>query len=231
MLDGKRIAILIEDSFEDLELIVPMRAMKAVNARVIIIGTDSVKRYQSKSGKRTITAEITADRAKAENFDAVIIPGGHAPDRMRLNQTMVDLVKNAYDLGKIVAAICHGPQLLISADIVKGRRMTSCYSIAVDLRNAGADWVDESVVQDENIITSRNLADLPMFDKAIIDAVEANSWFLGRLYTLSLNREVKNDAWKSEESTSCTSSKIVGRRGDISTSSAGDFNQPWGDED
>jgi len=173
MLNGQRIAIFIEDGFEDLEVIEPMRAMKAAGARVIIVGTGSSQSYRSKSGKRTITAEITADRARAEDFDAIIITSGLAMDRMRFYQSMVELVRQAHGLGRVIAAICHGPQLLISADIVKGHRMTSWPSIAVDLRNAGADWVDEPVVQDGNIITSRKPADLPMFDKAIIDAVAA----------------------------------------------------------
>jgi len=175
MLEGKRIAILIEDGFEDSELTEPLRSMKAAGARVIVVGTDSVRSYQSKSGNRTITPDVIADSIKAENLDAVIIPGGYAPDRMRLHQSMIDLIRKAYDLGRVVAAICHGPQLLISADIVRGRRLTSWPSIAVDIKNAGADWVDEPVVQDGNIITSRKPADLPMFDKAIIDAVGANS--------------------------------------------------------
>jgi protease I len=174
MLDGKRIAILVEDRFEDLELIEPMRAMKAANARVIIVGTDSRQSYRSKSGKRTITAEITADMAKVEDFDAIIIPGSHAQDSIRLNPSMVELVRQAHGLGKVVAAICHGQQILISADIARGHRMTSCPSIALDLGNAGADWVDEPVVQDGNIITSRKPADIPIFDKAIIDAIAAN---------------------------------------------------------
>jgi protease I len=175
MLNGQRIAILVEDGFEDSELTVPLKDMKSAGARVIVVGTDLVRSYRSKSDKRTIIAEVTADMVKVENLDAIIIPGGYAPDRMRLYQPMIDLVKKAYAAGKVVAAICHGPQLLISADIVRGRRMTSWSSIAVDLRNAGADWVDEPVVQDGNIITSRKLADLPIFDKAIIDAVAANS--------------------------------------------------------
>jgi protease I len=175
MLEGKRIVILIEDGFEDLELIEPMRAMKAAGARVIVVGTNPAKSYRSKSGKRTITADVAADSVKAENLDAIIIPGGYAPDRMRLHQSMIDLLRKAYAAGKVIAAICHGPQLLISADIVRGRQMTSWPSIAVDLRNAGADWIDEPVVQDGNIITSRKPADIPMFDKAIIDAIAANS--------------------------------------------------------
>ena len=175
MLDGQRVAILVEDGFEDSELTVPLKSMKAAGARVIVVGTDSAKIYRSKGGKKTITADVAADGVKVENLDAIIIPGGYAPDRMRLHQSMIDLVRKAYIAGKVIAAICHGPQLLISADVVRGRRMTSWPSIAVDLRNAGADWVDEPVVQDGNIITSRKPADLPMFDKAIINAVIANS--------------------------------------------------------
>ena len=171
MLNGHNIAILVEDGFEDSELTVPLKTMKVAGARVIVVGTDSGKTYQSKSGKKTITAEVAADSVKAEDLDAIIIPGGYAPDRMRLNQSMIDLVGKAYAAGKVIAAICHGPQLMISADVVRGRRMTSWPSIAVDLRNAGADWIDEPVVQDGNIITSRKPADIPVFDKAIIDAL------------------------------------------------------------
>jgi len=104
-------------------------------------------------------------------FDAIIVPGGYAADRMRLHQSMVELVRKAYELGKVVAAICHGPQLLISAEIVGGHRVTSWPSLAVDLRNAGAEWVDAPVAQDGNIITSRKPADLPRFNKAIIEAL------------------------------------------------------------
>jgi len=144
---------------------------------VIIVGTDSGHSYRSKSGKRTITAEITADVARAEDFDAIIIPGNHAQDGMPLDPSIIELVRQSHGLGRIVAAICHGQRLLISADIVRGRRVTSRPSIAIDLRNAGANWVNEPVVQDGNIITSRKPADLPMFDKAIIDAVAANGQF------------------------------------------------------
>ena len=170
MLNGQRIAIFIEDGFEDLEVIEPMRAMKAVNARVIVVGTGYSQIYRSKSGKRTITAEITADRAKAEDYDAIVIPGDHTMKRMRLYQSVVELVRQAHSLGRVVAAIRHGPQLLISADIVRGHRMTSQPSIALDLRNAGAEWIDAPVVQDRNLITARKPADLPKFIKAIIGA-------------------------------------------------------------
>lgn len=138
MLVGKRIAILAEDDFEDAELMEPLRAMKNASVRVLIVGSGSKKRYKGKRGSATITVDTTADKVKAEDFDA---------------------------------AICHGPQLLISADIVKGCRVTSWPSVAVDLKNAGATWVDEPVVRDGNIITSRKPADLPRFNKAIIEAL------------------------------------------------------------
>jgi protease I len=171
MLDGKRIAILAEEDFEDSELIEPLRSMKKVGAKVVIVGSGSRESYQGKRGNTTVPVDTTADKVKAEDFDAIIVPGGYAPDKMRLHQSMVELVRKAHDLGKVVAAICHGPQLLISADIVRGRRVTSWPSVAIDLRNAGADWVDASVVQDGNLITSRKPADLPRFNKAIIEAL------------------------------------------------------------
>ncbi|MCJ7426622.1 MAG: type 1 glutamine amidotransferase [Dehalococcoidales bacterium] len=171
MLDGKRIAILAEEDFEDSELIEPLRSMKNAGARVVIVGTGSKESYRGKRGNASVSVDTTADKVKIEDFDAVIIPGGYAPDKMRRDPSMVELVKKAYELGKVVAAICHGPQLLISANIVRGRKVTSWPSIAVDLENAGADWVDAPVVQDGNLITSRKPADLPRFNKAIIEAL------------------------------------------------------------
>ena len=171
MLDGKKIAILAEDDFEDSELTEPLEAMKNAGAKVVIVGSGSKETYRGKRGNAIVRADATADDVKAEDFDAIIIPGGYAPDKMRLHQAMVDLVRKAHDSGKVIAAVCHGQQLLISAEVVRGRRITSWYSIAVDLRNAGADWVDEPVVQDGNLITSRKPADLPQFNKAIIEAL------------------------------------------------------------
>jgi protease I len=173
MLDGKRIAILAEEDFEDSELMEPLRAMKDAGAKVVIVGSGSNKTYKGKRGNATVSVDTTADKVKAEDFDAIIVPGGYAPDKMRLHQPMVDLVREAYDSGKVIAAICHGPQLLISADIVRGHRVTSWLSVAVDLKNAGADWVDAPVVQDGNLITSRKPADLPGFNKAIIEALRS----------------------------------------------------------
>ncbi len=172
MLTGKRIAILAEQDFEDSELNEPMRTMKDAGARVVVVGSGVKKRYQGRRGA-TVKVDASAGQVRAGDFDAIIVPGGYAPDKMRLHQNMVDLVRKAYHSGKVVAAICHGPQLLISADIVRGRRVTSWPSVAIDLKNAGARWVDEPVVQDGNLITSRKPADIPRFNKAIIEALIA----------------------------------------------------------
>ena len=171
MLAGKRVAILVEDDFEDSELTEPLRAMKDAGASVLIVGSGSKKNYRGKRGSAEVTADTAADKVAAGQFDAIIVPGGYAPDKMRLHQPMIDLVRKAHAEGKIIAAICHGPQLLISAGIVKGRRVTSWPSVAVDLKNAGSVWVDEPVVSDGNIITSRRPADLPKFNKAIVEAL------------------------------------------------------------
>ncbi len=172
MLDGKRIAILAEEDFEDFEFMESSRALREVGARVIVVGSGSRETYNGRRGKVTVRVDATADQICPADFDAVIIPGGYAPDNMRMYPTMIDLVKIAYGMGKVIAAICHGPQLLISAGMIKGRKVTSWPSLAVDLRNAGADWVDEPVVQDDNLITSRKCSDLPRFNRAIILALK-----------------------------------------------------------
>jgi protease I len=173
MLQGKNVAILVERDFEDSEVLEPLRAMRDAGAAVTVVGSGSQRSYWGKRRFANISADTSAEMVKAEDFDAIIIPGGYAPDKMRLHQPMIDLVARANELGKLVAAVCHGPQLLISANMVKGRRLTSWPSIAVDLRNAGARWVDEAVVQDGNLITSRKPADLPNFCSAIIKALQA----------------------------------------------------------
>lgn len=172
MLDGKRIAILVEQDFEDSELTDPMGALKAAGARVMVVGSGSQKTYGGKRGTVEVRADADAGQVRADYFDAVVVPGGYAPDKMRMHRPMVELVKKMHDSGKIVAAICHGPQLLISAEVVRGRRVTSWPSVAVDLKNAGALWVNEAVVRDGNLITSRQPADIPEFNAAVIQALE-----------------------------------------------------------
>jgi protease I len=174
MLDGKRIAILAENGFRDSELFEPIRAMKEAGARVVVVGTDSMECYQSRSGKRIITAEMTAEKAMTENFEAIIIPSLNSLGVMQFHSSVIDLVKKMHDMGKIIAAICYGSQLLLTADIVRGHRLTSPLSIAIDLNNAGADWVDEPVVQYGNIITSGKIANLPVFDWAVIEALRTS---------------------------------------------------------
>lgn len=171
MLDGKRIAILVEEDFEDSELIVPMWGMKNAGAKVLIVGSGSREIYQGKRGSVAIRVDTAADKVKAEDFAAIIIPGGRAPARMGKHKSMVDLIKKADELGKVIAAVCHGPQLLIAAGIVNGRRLTSLSSVAAELKAAGAEWADEAVVRNGNLITSRKPADLPRFNKAIIEAL------------------------------------------------------------
>ncbi len=170
-LEGKQIALLAEQDFEDAEITEPLKAMKDAGARVVVVGSGSQTSYRGKRGEATINVNKAADEIKADDFDAVIIPGGYAPDKMRLHLSMIELVREAHNLGRVVAAICHGPQLLISTNILRGRRVTSWPSIKVDLTNAGAIWTDEPVVQDGNLITSRRPADLPVFNKAIIEAL------------------------------------------------------------
>lgn len=171
-LEGKRVAILVEDDFEDIELAEPVRAMREAGARVVVIGSGTKDVYRGKRGGLEVRPDAIARNVEADSFDALIIPGGYAPDKMRLSPPMVDLVRKVHEKGKLVAAICHGPQLLISAGIVKGRRLTSWPSVAIDLTNAGAEWTDEPVVEDGNIITSRKPGDLPQFNRAITLALE-----------------------------------------------------------
>jgi len=171
VLTGKRIAILAEEDFEDSELTEPMKAIKEAGARVVVVGSGSKGTFRGKRRQARVSVDTTADKVDADDFDAIIVPGGYAPDKMRLYWPMVDLVSKAYRQGKVVAAICHGPQLLISADIVRGRRLTSWASVAVDLKNAGAIWSDEPMIRDGNLITARKPADLPEFNKAIIEVL------------------------------------------------------------
>ncbi len=169
-LKGKRIAILAEDIYEDLELWYPLLRMKEEGAEVKIIGTGSANQYTGKHGL-PVQVDLSADQVRADDFDAVIVPGGYAPDRMRRYEALLRFVREAFEKGKLIASICHGPWVLISAGILKGRTATCFFAIKDDVVNAGAKYVDQEVVRDGNLITSRMPADLPAFCREIIRAL------------------------------------------------------------
>jgi protease I len=170
-LSGKRIAVLVEDEFEDVELTGPVEALRLAGASVSLVGPAKDGVYRGKRGEAVVTADMAAGAVRMKDFDALVIPGGHAPDRMRMRHAMVDLARDAMEARLPVAAICHGPQVLISANAVRGRTLTCWPSIAIDVKNAGGLYVDRPVVEDGNLITSRKPDDVPMFSEAIIKAL------------------------------------------------------------
>jgi protease I len=169
-LAGKRIAILAENMYQEMELWVPYYRLREEGAEVKVVGAGGAKSYTSKHGY-PVTVDVQAEQVKAVEFDAVVVPGGYAPDMMRRHAAMVQLVRDAAQQGKVVAAICHAGWMLVSAGILKGRQATSFFSIKDDLVAAGADWKDAEVVVDGNLITSRKPDDLPAFCRAIVGAL------------------------------------------------------------
>ncbi|MFQ6118059.1 MAG: type 1 glutamine amidotransferase domain-containing protein [Candidatus Bipolaricaulia bacterium] len=168
-LSGKRIALLVAELYQELEFWYPYYRLREEGAEVVPVGPE-VKTYRSRLGYPA-EAVLAAKDAKAAEFDGVVIPGGYAPDLMRRDSAMVQLVREAHAQGKVVAAICHAGWMLASAGILQGRRVTSVSSIKDDLKNAGAEWVDREVVRDDNLITSRFPDDLPAFCRAISEAL------------------------------------------------------------
>lgn len=167
---GKKIAILAEDLYEDPELWYPYYRMQEAGAAVTVVGPKAGATYQSKHGYPVETDEAAANLRGAD-FDAVIVPGGFSPDRMRRSEAMVRFLREAHEAGRIVAAICHGGWMLVSAGAVKGRKVTGFIAIKDDLVNAGGTYVDEEVVRDGNVITSRTPKDLPAFCRTILAAL------------------------------------------------------------
>jgi protease I len=169
-LNGKRVALLIEDDYQELEAWYPALRLEEAGAEVITVGSGTKSTYESKLGY-PMDAARSADEVSAEEFDAVIVPGGFAPDHMRLHQPMVDLVREAHESGKLVAAICHGGWMLVSAGVLEGgRRATGYRPIRDDVINAGGEWVeDQEVVVDGNVITARTPPDLPAFAREIVN--------------------------------------------------------------
>jgi protease I len=169
-LKGKRVAILAENLYQEMELWVPYYRLKEEGAEVTVVGAGGAKSYASKHGY-PVNVDAQADAVKAVEFDAVVVPGGYAPDMMRRHESMVRLVREAAQQGKVVAAICHAGWMLASAGAIKGRTVTSFPSIKDDMINAGGQWVDKEVVVDGNLITSRRPDDLPAFCREIVNAL------------------------------------------------------------
>lgn len=169
-LHGKRIAILVEDLVNDLELWYPLFRLKEEGAEVVLVGSGRVREHTGKYGY-PVAVDQSAAEVTADQFDGVIIPGGYAPDHMRRYPAMVSLVRDAALKGKVVASICHGGWMLASAEVIQGKTVTSFFAIKDDLVHAGATFTDAEVVVDGNIITSRKPEDLPAFLRAIIAAL------------------------------------------------------------
>lgn len=165
----KRVAVLVADMYQELEFWYPYLRLKEEGAKVVAVGPEA-REYRSRLGYPA-PAELAAAQVRAADFDAVVIPGGYAPDNMRRSPALVAFVREMAEGGKPVAAICHGGWMLCSARVVKGKKVTSVSAIRDDLENAGATWVDEEVVRDGNVITSRVPSDLPAFLRAILAAL------------------------------------------------------------
>jgi protease I len=165
----RRVAVLVAELFEDLELWYPYLRLQEAGAEVMAVGAAATT-YRGKRGTEKDADAVVAE-VDAMSMDAVVIPGGYAPDHMRRHPAMIDLVRVVHERGGIVAAICHGGWMLASAGLLQGRTATSFFSIKDDMVHAGASWVDREVVEDDRVITSRHPGDLPAFCRTIIAAL------------------------------------------------------------
>jgi protease I len=168
-LSGKRVVILVEDLYQDQEVWYPYYRLKEAGAEVAFVGTGK-KEYKGKYGY-PLTADVNAEQASAQTWDAVIVPGGYAPDILRRSPAVLELVRQANQRGAVIGAICHAGWVLCSAGILRGRTVTCFSAIKDDVVNAGATYVDREVVRDGNLITSRKPDDLPAFMRTILEAL------------------------------------------------------------
>ncbi len=171
-LNGKKVAILVADGFEQVELTEPKKALEEAGAKTSIVSPakGKVKGWQHTEWGDEMPVDVPLAKAKADEFDALLLPGGVMnPDHLRRDPEVQRFVKSFFDAGKPVAAICHGPWTLIDAGVARGRKMTSYETIQTDLKNAGVDWVDQEVVVDGNLVTSRKPDDIPAFNRAIVE--------------------------------------------------------------
>jgi protease I len=169
-LKGKRVVLLAENLYQDLELWVPYYRLKEEGAEVTVVGSGSSRTYAGKYGY-PIEAEKEAKEIDMDKYHGVVIPGGYAPDMMRRYPEMVRIVREADQKKRVIAAICHAGWMLVSAGILKGRKVTGFFAIKDDLVNAGANYVDQEVVKDGNLVTSRKPDDLPAFCREMIEAL------------------------------------------------------------
>ena len=172
-----KILIMATDGYEQSELFVPLEKLRAAGATVHIAAPKigPIRGWDETDWGKSVDADLEIDSIDADEFDALVLPGGQInPDKLRINERAVELVLDFLDSEKIVAAICHAPWLLVEADAVEGRTLTSWPSVKTDIENAGGDWIDEEVVVDDNIITSRSPKDLDAFVSKIIEELEAS---------------------------------------------------------
>jgi protease I len=173
-LEGKRIAVLVADLYQEMEVWYPLLRFREEGAETVAVGAEAGKTYSSKKGYPVVAAQSIAS-TYANDFDAVAIPGGWAPDTLRQDERILNFVREMDKSGKIVAAICHAGWVLCSADILRGRKATCFKAIKDDMIHAGAQYVDEEVVVDGNLITSRVPTDLPAFCREIAKALKARA--------------------------------------------------------
>lgn len=169
-LTGKRVAMVIANNFEDVEAIDPKEYLEQRGADVTLVGLEKGK-VQGKKGA-SLEVDKTFDEVSVDDFDALIVPGGGSPENLRIHDQALDFTRAFVESTKPVASICHGPQLLISADVLRGRTLTSVNKVRDDVKNAGGNYVDKELVVDGNLISSRNPGDLPVFHEAIVKALE-----------------------------------------------------------
>jgi len=170
-LTGKRVAVLVDQLYQEMEVWYPYYRLKEAGAEVLLVGAEAGKTYPSKTGYPAV-AERSYSSVVAEDFDGVIAPGGFAPDYIRRYKEATDFVHNIDKAGKLVAAICHGPWILCSSNMLRGRKATSFIAVKDDVVNAGAEWSDAEVVVDRNLVTSRKPDDLPAFCAASIRVLQ-----------------------------------------------------------
>ncbi|AOY57526.1 type 1 glutamine amidotransferase domain-containing protein [Desulfococcus multivorans] len=160
------IAVIMDEWFEDSEYTEPAEAFKAAGHRLTVVGLEAGNTVRGKKENTPVVIDLAVGKARVDDFDALLIPGGYSPDKLRAHEAPVEFVKEFVNSGKPVFSICHGPQILITADVVKGRKMTGWKSIAQDIRNAGAEFLDQAVVVDGNLVSSRFPGDIPAFIEA-----------------------------------------------------------------